>query len=177
MIIRNAEASDLGAVLAVERAAFSSNKEARLVETLMDDPSARPAFSLLAFREDRAVGHILFTRAALAGAPELSAAILAHLSVIPEAQRQGLGAALIRHEMQLLAKYGIDLVFVLGYPEYYPRHGFQPAGRFGFASPTPIREKDSAAWMVHELRPDVIGKYSGMVLCAKKLDRPAYWRE
>jgi putative acetyltransferase len=177
MIIRHAEASDLAAVLAVERAAFGSEEEARLVEELLNDPSARPSISLLAFREDRAVGHILFTRAAVTGAPELSAAILAPLAVVPQEQRQGIGAGLIRHGLQLLAKYGVDLVFVLGYPEYYPRHGFQPAGRLGLAAPYPIPEKNSAAWMVQELRTGVIGQYSGMVVCAKKLDRPEYWRE
>jgi putative acetyltransferase len=175
--IRNATPSDLNAALAVERAAFGAEEEARLVRDLLDDPSARPYLSLLAFLGDRAAGHILFTRAAIGGAPELAASILAPLAVVPDAQKRGIGGELIRHGLQLLAKTGVDLVFVLGYPTYYGRRGFQPAGRLGFAAPYPIPDKDSDAWMVKELRPGVIGKYSGRVACAEKMDRPEYWCE
>lgn len=177
MLIRETADSDLDDILAVARAAFGSAEEANLVQDLLYDASARPRFSLLAIREGRAVGHVLFTRAAIGGAPELSASLLAPLAVVPDTQKRGIGAELIRQGLQLLAKSGVDIVFVLGYPEYYRRHGFQPAGKQGFAAPYPIPEKNSDAWMVQELRPGVIGRYSGMVVCAEKLDRPAYWRE
>ena len=175
--IRSTRESDLEVILAVERAAFGSEDEAGLVSDLLKDPSARPCFSLLALHEDRAVGHILFTRATIGGAPELSASILAPLAVMPEAQKQGVGGELVRYGLQLLSKSGVDLVFVLGHPEYYPRQGFQPAGPLGFAAPYPIPEENSAAWMVQALRPGVVGQYSGIVVCAQKLDRPEYWRE
>ena len=177
MEIRYAQSSELDLALAVQRAAFGGEEEAYLVKALWDDPSARPCLSLLAFEGARAVGHILFTRAAITGAPELSASILAPLAVVPETQRQGIGGELVRQGLVLLAKSSVDLVFVLGHPEYYSRHGFQPAGALGFAAPYPIPQKNSAAWMVQALRPDVIGEYSGMVVCAQKLNRPAYWRE
>ena len=177
MLIREAANTELDAVLAVERAAFGSEEEVVLVRDLLSDPSARPCFSFLAFLDDRALGHILFTRAAVGGAPELAASILAPLAVVPDAQKQGIGGELIRHGLRLLAKSGVDLVFVLGYPTYYGRHGFQPAGRLGFAAPYPIPAKNSDAWMVKELCPGVIGKYCGMVACAEKMDRPEYWRE
>ena len=164
-------------VLNVERAAFGSQEEAGLVQDLLDDPSAQPCLSLLALKDERAVGHILFSRASVGGAPELSASILAPLAVVPDAQKQGVGGELIRHGLQLLSKSGVDLVFVLGYPEYYPRHGFQPAGGLGFMAPYPIPEKNSDAWMVQALRSGVIGEYSGVVVCAEALDRPEYWRE
>ncbi len=177
MLIREAANTELDAVLAVERAAFGSEEEAVLVRDLLSDPSARPCFSLLAFLDDRSLGHILFTRAAVGGAPELAASILAPLAVVPDAQKQGIGGELIRHGLRLLAKSGVDLVFVLGYPTYYGRHGFQPAGRLGFAAPYPIPAKNSDAWMVKELRPGVIGSVSGKVKCAAMLDKPEYWRE
>ena len=47
-----------------------------------------------------------------------------------------------------LVEAGCELVFVLGYPEYHPRFGFQPAGRLGFSAPYPILKKNSGAWMV-----------------------------
>lgn len=177
MIIRNTYKSDLDTVMAVHRAAFGAEEEAALVKNLLNDPTAEPAISILALQADRPIGHILFTRAAIAGASELYASILAPLAVVPEAQKQGVGGELIRQGLPLLSKSGVDLVFVLGHPEYYPRHGFQPAGRLGFAAPEPIPEKNSAAWMVQALRPGVIGQYSGMVVCAEAMDRPEYWRE
>ena len=177
MIMRPALSSDLDAMLSVHRDAFDSTEEPALVKKLLGDPSAQPCLSLLALRDESVLGHILFSRAAVGGAPELSASILAPLAVVPDAQKQGLGGELIRHGLQLLSKSGVDLVFVLGYPEYYPRHGFQPAGALGFMAPYPIPEKNSDAWMVQALRSGVIGDYSGVVVCAEALDRPEYWRE
>lgn len=159
------------------RAAFGSDEEAGLAQDLLNDPRAQPTLSLLATQGNRAVGHILFTRAVIGGAPELTASILAPLAVTPDAQKRGIGGKLIRHGLQFLAKTSVDLVFVRGYPEYYRRHGFQPAGRLGFAAPYPIPAQYREAWMVQALRPGVIGKYSGVVICAAAMDRPEYWRE
>ncbi len=145
MQIRKASETDLETALTVERAAFGTEEEAALVHGLLADPSAQPALSLLAFEDHRAVGHILFTRAGVEGHPHLNASILAPLAVIPEFQKQGIGGALIRQGLQALAATGIDLVFVLGHPDYYPRHGFEPAGRRGFQAPYPIPPQNADA--------------------------------
>lgn len=82
---------------------------------------------------------------------------------------------------QLLAKArksGVRLVFVLGIPEYYPRHGFQaPAEARGFEPPYPLAEGDEQAWMVQELSPGFIGQVNGRVVAADAFMRPEYWRE
>jgi len=177
MDIRTATDADFDDVLAVEREAFGEEDEAELVRALLDDASARPVLSLLAFQGNRVVGHILFTRGRLQAHPQLSLAILAPLAVVPDAQNQGIGGKLIAHGLGLLTASGVDLVFVLGHPGYYPRHGFTPAGKLGLQAPYPIPEKDADAWMVQALRPGVIGSVSGTVLCADALDKPEYWRE
>ena len=59
MQIREAVETDLDDVLLVERLAFGYDKEANLVRELLHDSSAKPLLSLLAFKKDRAVGHIL----------------------------------------------------------------------------------------------------------------------
>ncbi len=174
--IDEAVASDLGSVLAVERAAFGGDEEAGLVYDLLNDPSAKPLLSLLAREGDRAVGHILFTAARLDGADRhVSVAILAPLAVAPEYQRIGIGGSLIEEGIAHLASSGVELVFVLGHPHYYPRHGFVPAGRLGLSAPYPIEPED--AWMVRALRQGVIGDVRGMVMCAHAMDKPEYWRE
>lgn len=176
--IREAAENDLEAVLAVEKEAFDRDDEGKLVEQLLLDPTAKPLLSLIAFSGDNAIGHILFTKVSLLDAPRaISANILAPLAVVPNAQRQGIGGRLINEGLRRLTKTGIDLVFVLGYPKYYVRHGFKPAGCLGFTAPYPIPEKDADAWMVQPLREGVIDAISGKVVCAKSLDRPEYWRE
>jgi putative acetyltransferase len=178
MEIREATGSDLNDVLSVEKEAFGYDKEAHLVNDLLSDPSAVPLYSLLAFDNDRAVGHILFTSARLEGAQnDASISLLAPLAVIPDFQKQGIGGKLIERGLQHLAHSGIDLVFVLGHPDYYPRSGFKPAGVQGFGAPYPIPEEHAGAWMVQELRPGVIGSISGKVRCADMLNKPEHWRE
>ena len=178
MIIREATGSDLEDVLNVEKEAFGYDKEANLVRDLLSDPSARPLYSLIAFRDDKAVGHILFTSARLENMQEgASLSILAPLAVIPGFQKQGIGGRLIERGLRHLAASGVDLVFVLGHPDYYPRFGFKPAGARGFEAPYPIPEKHADAWMVQELHKGVIGSVSGKVRCADMLDKPEHWRE
>ena len=178
MYIREGSDADLNDILFVERAAFGQDEEAELVKNLLSDPSAKPLLSLLAFKSDRPVGHILFTTARLTKSQTTAAiAILAPLAVVPDAQKQGIGGKLIETGLQFLSKSGVDLVFVLGHPEYYPRHGFKPAGRLGFEAPYPILEKNADAWMVRATRPGIIGSVCGKVICADALNKPEYWLE
>lgn len=174
--IVDASDADLEAVLSVERMAFGGDDVADLVRDLLGDPSARPLISLLAWEDDRPVGHIMFTAARLRGASQDAiSSILAPLAVVPSAQREGVGGLLIERGVQRLAESGVDLVFVLGHPGYYPRHGFEPASRLGLTAPYPVSPDD--AWMVRALRPDVIGRVKGTVICAEALDKPEHWRE
>jgi len=119
----------------------------------------------------------MFTKACLEPRAPLSLSILAPLAVVPDSQGQGIGGKLIEYGLKVLSDLGVDLVFVLGHPEYYLRHGFEPAGKLGFAAPYRIAEKNADAWMVQALNPEAIPAFSGKVVCAKKLDKPEYWRE
>jgi putative acetyltransferase len=176
--IREAVETDLNDVLLIERLAFGHDKEAKLVRDLLHDPSAKPVLSLLAFIKDRAVGHILFTTARLSDTKDTAAiVILAPLAIVPDAQKQGIGGKLTEQGLELLSKSGVDLVFVLGHPEYYPRYGFKPAGHLGFEAPYPIPDEHADAWMVQALRSGVIGIVSGKVICADALNKPEHWRE
>jgi putative acetyltransferase len=177
MRIQEATLADLTDILFVEREAFGKEKEADLTRDLLADPTAKPFLSLLAYIEGQPAGHILFTKAVISEAPTVRVSLLAPLAVVPKFQRQGIGGALIKKGLSLLSKQGVDLVFVLGHPAYYPRHGFTPAGRLGFEAPYPIPEKDANAWMVQALRPNIIGVVSGKLLCSNALNKPEHWRE
>jgi putative acetyltransferase len=176
--IEEALESDTPDVLFVERSAFGEEEEAELVRSLLSDPSAQPRLSLLAREGDRPVGYVLFTAARLKEAPPSGPiTILAPLAVVPDAQGRGIGGALIERGLQLLLESGVSLVCVLGHPDYYPRHGFEPAGRLGLNPPFAIPDDSADAWMVQALRPNVIGALHGTVLCADELNKPELWRE
>ncbi len=176
MRIVEAGATEVDAVLRIERAAFARDDEATLVAALLQDPTAQPSLSLLACEGHKPVGHVLFTTVVVAGASrEVSAAIMAPLAVLPECQGQGVGRALIERGARELAAAGVQLLFVLGAPAYYTRCGFEPAGPQGLSAPYPIVPEE--AWMVRPLVPNVLGAVTGVITCAETLARPEYWRE
>ena len=176
LIIGQTGKADLQDVLSIVKNSFADDEVAELVRDLWQDPSARPSLSLIARHQERPVGYILFTRAKVRSNSVVKASILAPLAVIPEFQNRGVGEQLIGRGLALLTQHKVALAFVLGYPDYYSRHGFQPAGRLGFEAPYPIAEKNHDAWMVQELQSGGLDG-PGIVQCAKTMDRPEYWRE
>ena len=138
-----------------------------------------PLLSLIAVSDNQVIGHILFTQSKVVGSiKQVSSVILAPLAVIPSRQRQSIGSRLIKQGLKQLSESSIELVFVLGHPEYYPRYGFRPAGALGFEAPYPIPEKNADAWMVRELVAGAIDSAgNGRVLCATAMDKPEYWIE
>ncbi|HEY0478721.1 MAG TPA: N-acetyltransferase [Kofleriaceae bacterium] len=135
---------DHAAVLDVHRQAFGSGgaKVAGLLEALRrDDPAA---LSLVAEQAGEIVGHVLFSHGLLDAPRRLVAVqVLSPLAVVPAQQRQGIGAALVRHGLQLLDARGMPAVFLEGNPRYYGRLGFAAAGPRGFRKPS-LRIPDDA---------------------------------
>ena len=179
--VRKAFESDKQAIFDVVIAAFGGvqgQEIADLVTDLLADPSAQPLLSLVATTNDNVVGYILFTNARIEHSQRIvSAAILAPLSVHPEYKNQGIGGRLIKEGLKRLKAAGVELVFVLGHPSYYPKYGFSTAGIKGFEASYPIPPENSGAWMVQELHPGVIGHVRGKVICADVLDDPKHWQE
>lgn len=177
MTIREARDSEVEATLEIYRAAFGQKDESDLVQNLLRDESAQPFLSLLAFEKDMPAGHILFTNAWLEPATDVRCSLLAPLAVLPEYQKKGVGGALIEKGLEILTERGVGLVFVLGYPEYYTRYGFEPAGRQGLDATYPIAEKNADAWMVRALQPKLLGSCQGKLICADAINRQEYWVE
>ena len=125
IIIRATTDKDFEAIMEVEREAFGEEDEAKLTADLLNDPTAEPVVSLLAWYKNRAVGHIIFTRVYLNEQDSLLMHILAPLAVIPEFQKRGIGEMLIRKGIGELKKLGSDLVFVLGHWKNW--HWHRPA--------------------------------------------------
>ena len=137
--IRSSTQADCDAIDAVIRAAFAGTEfghqgEAELVRAIEADGDV--LVSLVAERDGRIAGHVLFSRMDVEadGAP-LTAAGLAPVSVAPEVQGQGIGDALIRAGLDALRDQGVAISFVLGHDAYYPRFGYSPELAARFASP------------------------------------------
>lgn len=180
MQIRKTDHHDFDVIMGVEKTAFGYDKEARLVADLLRDASAEPLLSLLAFHENEAVGHILFTKARFAdqSGPQPLMHLLAPLAVKPDYQKQGIGGRLIAAGLKMLCESGSEIVFVLGHKEYYPRHGFRPdAASLGFSAPFPIPTQHADCWMVQAITSKGLGSSRGTIACANALCKPEHWRE
>ena len=179
--MRHALESDSQNISDVVKAAFGvgeGEEIAELVDALSSDPSAQPSLSLVAASDGHIIGHVLFTAVKIRRAQRpVSAAILAPLAVHPEYQHQGVGSRLIGEGLGRLKAARVELVFVLGYPGYYAKHGFSAAGERGFDAPHAIPPENADAWMVQDLAPGGIGHAGGQVVCADALNDPRYWRE
>lgn len=179
--VRKAFKSDRQEISDIVIAAFGDvqgQEVSDLITDLLADSSARPLVSLVATIDDTIVGYILFTNAHIKHFERnVSSAILAPLSVHPEFQNLGIGGRLIKEGLKKLKTMGVELVFVLGHPSYYPKYGFSIAGINGFDAPYPISPENSGAWMVQELHAGTVEDVSGQVICAEALNDPKYWRE
>ena len=181
MKIRRSTESDNTDILNIHTQAFGEKKGAEiadLVSGLLGDKTALPLLSLVAVDNTKTIGHILFTKTEVTQTTEsVSAQILAPLAILPDSQRKGVGGLLIKEGLKQLKDSGVELVFVLGHPDYYTRSGFNPAGILGYEAPYHIPEEHAGAWMVQELCSGVIGKVKGKVQCSDVLSQPQHWRE
>ncbi|MGM9705346.1 MAG: GNAT family N-acetyltransferase [Prevotella sp.] len=118
-------------------AEHSDGNEATLVRQLRESRSFIPELSLVATIDDRIVGHILFTRIVIGEATGLA---LAPLAVAPSYQRKGIGGALIARGHDVARRLGYKVSVVLGSPDYYMRHGYTRADRYGIKAPFPLDE-------------------------------------
>jgi putative acetyltransferase len=125
---------DQDGIRAVHLAAFSTPLEADLVEALHAEGDAQ--ISLVAKDEKGIVGHALLSRMNVEGDGRQYRALgLAPVAVLPDHQRQGIGSKLIDDALLEAQRFGTELVFVLGEPDYYRRFGFDAETAVPFASP------------------------------------------
>ncbi|HEU4542554.1 MAG TPA: N-acetyltransferase [Jiangellaceae bacterium] len=144
MDLRTEQTQDHDAVLNIHRDAFGDHGTvvAELVDALQkDDPAA---LSLVAEEAGEILGHVMFTRSLLDAPKRLvPVQVLSPVAVTPLRQRQGIGAALIRHGLHLLDQRGVPLVFLEGDPAYYSRLGFRRGDALSFRKPS-LRIPDAA---------------------------------
>jgi putative acetyltransferase len=155
--IRAERPGDVPAVREVNRLAFGRGDEARLVDDLRSGTYAR--ISLVASREDKIIGHAMFSALSIETEyGSVEALALAPVAVVPKAQRQGVGSALIREGLQRCGDLGHSIVIVLGEPDYYSRFGFSSTLTRKLRS-----QYSGEAFMALELTPRALNDVEGDV--------------
>ena len=92
------------------------------------------------------------------GAPVHPLLTFGPLCVDPAWQGRGIGERLLGETLPLAAGAGYPGVVIYGEPDYYPRLGFRPCGRFGITTP---EGETSAAFMAIELVPGGLADVHG----------------
>lgn len=162
LIIRQERADDRDTVYEVvkeafAKAAYADGDEQDLVNRLRNSAEFIPELSLVAELEGEIVGHILFTRLMIAQKTELA---LAPISVKPGFQSMGIGEELIVQGHEIAAGLGYKAVVLVGHADYYPRFGYEPAGKYGIKAHFAVPEEN---FMVKFLSADGVDNISGLI--------------
>lgn len=139
---------------AFDSAEHSDGNEQDLVNALRKGDAFIPELSLVAETDGKIVGHIMFTKAKVAGNTVL---VLAPLSVLPEYQRKGIGTALIKEGHKIANELGYEYSVVLGSEKYYPRAGYLPADNFGIKPSFDVPNENFMACKIKEGASEIHG--------------------
>lgn len=137
VLIRHEQPGDQVAEL--QRSAFTGHGDqvAELVGGLHRLIDQQHGLSLVAELDGMVVGHLMCTPALLDAPRELvTVEVLSPLGVLPGWQRQGVGSALVRRAIELLAERSVPALFLEGDPAYYGRLGFLAGGPLGYRRPS-----------------------------------------
>ncbi len=144
-------------VLALNRLAFDGDEEARIIAALTRDDLV--VLSLVVTEGETVAGHILFSRldVEVDGRP-VRAVSLAPMAVLPDQQNRGIGSALVKRGVDLLAARGFEAILVVGHTNFYPRFGFSAEAVRHIACPF----QGLDAFMGLELKPGALAGESGV---------------
>ena len=139
---------------AFETAEHSDGNEHDLVVVLRNSDSFIPELSLVAVKEDKIVGYILFTKIKIENHEEIA---LAPLAVLPEYQKQGIGSMLIEQGHKIAKKLGYHYSIVLGSENYYPKFGYIPAIQYGIQAPFDVANENFMALKLNAADTEIKG--------------------
>jgi virginiamycin A acetyltransferase len=140
IILRPEQPDDYSAVEKITHEAFKTAAHARgdealLAHKLRGIPAFVPQLDFVAEVCGDVVGNIMYTKSKVAGdGGEWETLTFGPLSVLPAYQRQGIGAALVKHTLKTARDMGFLAVLIFGHEEYYPRFGFENAAKYGIAT-------------------------------------------
>lgn len=169
IVIREEKPEDIEAIRRINEEAFGQPAEADIIDKLRE--ACENFLSIVAVQGEEVIGHIFFSPASIGGegvALEVSGMGLAPMAVYPRCHGQGIGSLLIHTGIKMLKEKGCPFIIVLGYPEYYPRFGFERASRYGIHSQW--SEVPDEAFMILILNKTAMVGASGVARYRKEFD-------
>lgn len=115
---------------------------------------------MVAFVENKIIGHILSTKAKIVDIQGNEHEILCvgPLSVLPDYQKKGIGSILLKHSIQTAKELGFSGIILFGNPDYYHTFGFRNAQQYGI---TTKDDQNFEAFMALELKNKVFETIRG----------------
>lgn len=164
--IRQETPKDYEEVYNVVKTAFataehSDGNEQDLVVDLRKSNNFIPELSLVAIKDNKIVGYVLFTKINIGEYEEVA---LAPLAVLPKYQKQGIGKKLINKGHKIAKGLGYHYSIVLGSKTYYPKLGYVPASQYGIKAPFEVSDENFMAIKLNDI--DI--KITGTVKYAKE---------
>lgn len=160
MKIRQETPADYQAIYKINHLAFKQENESKLIDKIRLGNTFIPELSLVAEKEGKIIGHILFSKIKINGTNSYPSLALAPMSVHPDFQKQGIGSQLVTKGLQIAKKLNFEHVIVLGHKDYYPKFGFQKASTFKIKCPFEVPDE---VWMGIELVQGSLDRKSGVV--------------
>lgn len=137
-----------------ETAEHSDGNEQDLVVALRSSENFIPELSLVAIKDNKIVGYILFTIVKIGEHEELA---LAPLGILPEYQKQGIGSKLINQGHEVAKELGYHYSIVLGSEKYYPKFEYVPAIEYGIIAPFEVPNENFMAIKLNETDTKITG--------------------
>jgi putative acetyltransferase len=140
IVVESERSRDADAVDHVVRRAFAHQPGvAEMVTAIRASPRYRDGLAFVARADAEVVGFVMLSGTDLVDDDETRREVLTltPLAVLPEFQRRGIGAALVRAALAAADHDGEPLVVLEGSPHYYGRLGFAPATAHGIVIDLP----------------------------------------
>ncbi|CAG1021353.1 hypothetical protein MTYM_00944 [Methylococcales bacterium] len=161
LFVRGEKITDHDTVYGINKLAFGSETEPKLIAALRKSKSFVRGLSLVAVKEEKALGHALLTRAFIVNrGRRFKCLVLGPMAVLPEYQKQGIGKKLMEEGFERAKELGFTAIAVLGHETYYPKFGFIPASQKNIKTSFKVPDEN---FMIVELVPNALKGISGMV--------------
>ncbi|HEY8135451.1 MAG TPA: N-acetyltransferase [Candidatus Limnocylindrales bacterium] len=158
--VRPERPADRDAIRALHDLVFEEPDEGEIVDAIRGSADEIAGGSIVALDKSGAViGHLLASRGFIVGSSgtQWPVWMLGPFAVRADLQGRGVGARLMREQIDRARKRGVPLICLLGHASYYPRFGFLPARSMGIEPPQPWPDEHWQALKLPSYSPDLHG--------------------
>ncbi|MEP7360624.1 MAG: N-acetyltransferase [Chloroflexota bacterium] len=160
VIVRPERPADYDAIRELNVRVFDEPDEGDIIDAMRGTADAIDGGSLVALDgTGHVIGHLLASRGVIVDdkGAERAVWMLGPFAVSAHVQGRGVGARLMREQINRATKRGAPLICLLGVEDYYPRFGFQPARPLGIEPPQPWADEHWMALKLPAYTPELRG--------------------